>query len=84
MKSSRPPLSKLELQAIQARRRDDADVIALLWEIKRLRGVLSYADQLQSVLGDMGGAQGMILNALRAQLKDEPFVKEFPRLPPEA
>lgn len=78
----RPPLTKADLQAIQARN-ESTDVRALLWEIKRLRGTISYADQLQRVLGDLGGAQAMILQALRAKLKDEPCVKEFPHLPPE-
>lgn len=81
MKPARPPLSKLELQEIQARRRDDADVMALLWEIRRMRGTLSFADQLQRELGPMGGPQSMILDALRSRLEHEPCVTEFPRLP---
>lgn len=80
--SVKPPLTKADLQEIQGRNLQSADVRALLWEIKRLRGTVSYADQLQRVLGDLGGAQGMILQALRAKLEDEPCVKEFPRLPP--
>lgn len=68
---------------MQQRRRDDPDVIALLWEIHRMRGTISYADQLQRVIDSVGGAQGMILNALRSRLDEEPCVKEFPRLAPE-
>lgn len=82
MKPAKQPLSKIELQAIQARRRDDPDVMALLWEIKRMRATLLYADQLQSLMDDMGGPQGMVLDALRSRLKDEPCVLEFPRLKP--
>jgi hypothetical protein len=81
MKPARPPLSKLELQEIQTRRRGDADIMALLWGIHRMRGTLSFADQLQRELGPMGGPQGMILEALRARLEHEPCITEFPRLP---
>jgi hypothetical protein len=80
MKTVKPPLSRPELQEIQARRRDDPDVMALLWEIKRMRAVLLFADQLQREMGVMSGPQGMVLDALRARLKDEPCVLEFPRL----
>lgn len=41
-----------------------------------------YADQLQRTIGSMSGAQGLVLDALRSRLKDEPCVDEFPRLPP--
>jgi hypothetical protein len=44
-----------------------------------LRALVLQADQLQRSLGDLGGA-GMVLKALRAELKDEPSVKESPRL----
>lgn len=80
MKPAHSPLSRADLQAIQARRRDDPDVIALLWEIHRMRGTISFADQLQRSLGTVGGAQGMILDALRDRLGNEPCVAEFPRL----
>jgi hypothetical protein len=36
--------------------------------------------QLLKALGPMGGAQGMMADSLRAELEDEPFVAEFPRL----
>jgi hypothetical protein len=81
MKTVKPPLSRLELQEIQARRRDDPDVMALLWEIKRMRAVLLFADQLQREMGVMSGPQGMVLEALRSRLEHEPCVSEFPRLP---
>jgi hypothetical protein len=78
------PLPADQLYKIQERNRDSADVLALLWEIKRLRAVVLYADQLQRMLTTLPGPQGAILDTLREKLKDEPCVKEFPRLPPSA
>jgi hypothetical protein len=78
------PLPTERLREIQERNLDSADVRALLWEIKRMRATLLYADQLQRELPTMAGPQGAILETLRAKLKDEPCVKEFPRLPPGA
>ncbi len=75
----RPKLTKAELKAIQDRS-DSPDVRTLLWEIKRLRGIVLRADQLQKALGEMGGAQGMMLDGLRAELEGEPCIEEFPRL----
>lgn len=46
--------------------------------------VVLYADQLQRMLTTLPGSQGAILDTLRNKLKDEPRVKEFPRLPPGA
>lgn len=78
------PLPTDQLREIQERNRDSADVRTLLWEIKRLRAVVLYADQLQRMLNTLPGPQGAILGTLRDKLKDEPCVKEFPRLPPGA
>lgn len=80
----KPPLTTDDLRAIQARNLESADVRALLWEIKRMRATLLYADQLQRMLTTLPGPQGAILDTLREKLKDEPCVKEFPRLPPGA
>lgn len=80
----KPPLTTDNLRAIQARNLDSADVRALLWEIKRMRATLLYADQLQRMLTTLPGPQSAILDTLRERLKDEPCVKEFPRLPPGA
>lgn len=61
-----PPLTRAQLQEIQARNPDNADVRALLWEIKRLRAIVVRADQLQrSISGDLAGGAGIILTALR-------------------
>jgi len=79
----KPSLPTDQLHQIQERNRDSADVLTLLWEIKRMRATLLYADQLQRMLTTLPGPQGAILDTLRAKLKDEPCVKEFPRLPPK-
>ena len=78
--STRQRLTRVDLVAIQERNGGNADVRALLWEVKRLRGLVLRADHLVKVLGSMGGAQGMILDGLRAELEGEPCVAEFPRL----
>lgn len=75
----RPKLTKPDLHAI-GQRSNSPDVRALLWEIHRLRGIALRADQLAKALGAMGGAQGMMLDSLRAELEGEPCVAEFPRL----
>lgn len=80
----KPPLPTDELRAIQDRNQDSPDVRALLWEIKRMRATLLYADQLQRMLTTLPGPQNAILDTLREKLKHEPCVKEFPRLPPGA
>lgn len=78
------PLSTDQLRKIQESNLNSVDVRALLWEIKRLRAVVLYADQLQRMLTTLPGPQGAILDTLREKLKNEPCVKEFPRLPPSA
>jgi hypothetical protein len=80
----KPPLNRDSLREIQDRNPESADVRALLWEIKRMRATLLYADQLQRMLTTLPGPQGAILDTLREKLKDEPCVTEFPRLPPTA
>lgn len=79
-KRHKPPLTKTQLQEIQQRRKDDPDVLALLWEIHRLRSIVLRADQLQRSIDGLGGGADMVLKVLRAELKNEPCVKEFPRL----
>ena len=80
----KPPLTRETLKDIQDRNPGSADVRALLWEVKRLRALALYVDQLQRMLGTLPGPQGTVLESIREQLKDEPCVLEFPRLPPEA
>lgn len=78
----KPPLTRDDLVAIQDRNPGNADVRALLWEVKRFRALALYVDQLQRIVGTLPGQQGDILESIRKQLEDEPCVKEFPRLPP--
>jgi hypothetical protein len=78
------PLPTDCLREIQKRNLDSADVRALLWEIKRMRATLLYADHLQRMPTTLAGPQGAILETLREKLRNEPCVKEFPRLPPSA
>jgi hypothetical protein len=78
----KPPLTRADLVAIQERNPESTDVRALLWEVKRFRALTLYVDQLQRILGTQPGPQGDVLQAIRAQLEEEPCVKEFPRLPP--
>jgi hypothetical protein len=75
----RPPLTKEQLRAIWEKNKSP-EVRELLWEIHRLRAVVLRADQLQRSLGNVGGGTGIILQALRSTLQDEPCVKEFPKL----
>lgn len=78
----KPPLSRADLVAIQERNPESADVRALLWEVKRFRALALYVDQLQRIVGTLPGPQGDVLQAIRAQIEEDPCVKEFPRLPP--
>ena len=71
----REPLTAAELREIGLRR-DPADIIRLLWEIKRLRAIALRAHQYQaSALGEVGGST-LVLNALRRELEGEPVVAE--------
>jgi hypothetical protein len=72
-------LTCAELLAIQSRN-DSEDVKTLLWEIVRLWAIALRADQLHVSLGNLAGGPGLILSALRAELKDEPCIAEQVRL----
>jgi hypothetical protein len=78
----KPPLTRADLVVIQERKPGSADVRALLWEVKRFRALALYVDQLQRILGTLPGPQVDVLQAIRAQLEEEPCVKELPRLQP--
>jgi hypothetical protein len=71
----RPPLTAAELRDIGLRR-DPADIVRLLWEIKRLRAIALRAHQYQlTAHGNVGGST-LVLNALRHELENEPVVAE--------
>jgi hypothetical protein len=78
--SFKQPLTKDQLKAIQDRNLDSADVRALCWEVARLRALLLRADQLQRSLGNLAGGPGIVLSAFRNEIKDEPCLREFPRI----
>lgn len=72
----RPPLTAAELRQIGLRG-DPADIIRLLWEIKRLRSIVLRAHQYQRTIhGGSGGSQ-LVLNALRRELESEPVILEL-------
>ncbi len=73
----RQPLTRDELRAMGKRNRGNPDVIALLWEIHRLRSIVLRSDQLQRSLPPNEPpctALGLILGALREDLDGEPAV----------
>lgn len=72
-------LTRVKLQEIQGRN-DSEDVKTLLWEIARLRSLVLRADQLQASLDNLAGGPGLVLSALRAELKDEPCLTEQTRV----
>lgn len=76
----KPPMTIEQLQTIQDRNKGNADVLALLWEIKRLHAIILRADQVQRDLPNTGGAKGMILDVLRSALNNEPVVLEDRKL----
>ncbi len=69
----RPPLATAVLHEI-AMRRDAADILALLWEIKRLRGMVLRANQVIRELPERGGPCGIVQECLRKELQVEPCV----------
>lgn len=71
-----PSLTLEQLRDIQARRSAD-DVIALLWEIKRLHVVLRRADQLAGIMRYASGGEGAVLNALKEELKCFPVLEQW-------
>jgi len=72
----RPPLTHTDLETIYAARRDDADIVRLLWEIARLREVARLADALVQVLPSSPphSAAGQAAQKLRDVLADEPSI----------
>lgn len=78
MNQLRTPLTTEQLVEIRIRS-DSPDMRAVLWEIRRMRAVISRADQLERSLGRTGGEIGLIRELLRMQLDEEPSIKEFIR-----
>lgn len=74
----KPPLTREQLHEMAVRKNAD-DVIALLWEVKRLRAMVLTIDQLQRSMTVSGGLE-TLLASLRAKLNVEPCVIEDERL----
>ncbi len=77
---TRDPLTLPDLRRIAQARRDDPDVRALLWEIKRLHLTLGITEDLRQSIerawGDKVGGHLFALAQLRNLLIDEPAVAE--------
>jgi hypothetical protein len=75
----RPPLTREDLLAIRDRNRGQEDVVALLWEVHRLRAlVLRSHDYFRQPPSSSTAA--ILSETLLAQLDEEPAVKEQPKL----
>ncbi|MNV84699.1 hypothetical protein D3C71_1785920 [compost metagenome] len=70
------PLSHADLRNIRERQPWNADVISLLWEVKRLRSVLLRAYQLSADLKRPAGLTGELYDDFMKGLRDEPCVQE--------
>ncbi|UUZ54086.1 hypothetical protein LP419_37570 [Massilia sp. H-1] len=57
-----------------AQRRDPNDIVALLWEIKRLRGIVLRANQVIRELPERSGPCGIVQEYLREELSGEPCI----------
>lgn len=70
------PLTADQLRAIRERQPWNPDVMALLWEIKRLRSVLLRLHQVSCDLQRPAGLMGGIYDDLMDGLAKEPCVVE--------
>jgi len=70
------PLTHADLRIIRERQPWNADVISLLWEVKRLRSVLLRAYQLSADLKRPAGLTGELYDDFMKGLRDEPCVQE--------
>ncbi|UQV43468.1 hypothetical protein KIV45_15995 [Janthinobacterium lividum] len=77
MTKIRKPLSIEQLKEIQERS-DSADVLALLWEVRRPREIAATADEMDRSLGPRVGMPGLIRASLRMQLDGQPCTVGMP------
>ncbi len=80
MSKFRAPLSIEQLKAIQGRNASP-DVLALLWEVRRLRSIAAAAEELDQSLGPCVGNSAFIRAELRLKLDGRPCFMMMP--PPE-
>lgn len=71
----RDPIPLDRLTQITRARRGDPEVIALLWEIKRMQSLLLRADQLFRSPAPWTGAMDSVWNELKGNLDHEPVVQ---------
>ncbi|WP_312435374.1 hypothetical protein [Janthinobacterium sp.] len=69
-------MTTVELVEIRLRS-DSPDMLAVLREIRRLRAIVSRADQLERSLGPTDDAVETIRDILRAGLDEEPSIAEL-------
>ncbi|WP_417219626.1 hypothetical protein [Achromobacter spanius] len=72
----KPPLSHNDLRAIRERQPWNTHVIALLWELKRLRSSLLRAHQLADDFKRPVGGTGDLYDEFMEALRAEPCVIE--------
>ena len=72
----KPPLPTDELRAMRERQPWNPDVIALLWEVKRLRATLLRLHQLRGNFPRPGGMMGQLHDDLMRQMDTEPCIIE--------
>ncbi|WP_025138066.1 hypothetical protein [Achromobacter sp. DH1f] len=77
------PLTHSELRAIRERQPWNADVLALLWEVKRMRSMLLRLHQVSGDLKRPAGLMGDIYDELLAGLATEPCVVEMDQMTAE-
>lgn len=83
MSKIRTPLSIEQLKEIQERN-VSPDVLALLWEVRRLRKIAATADELDRSLGPPVGMPGLLRASLRVQLDGgHCIVMQMPPTTPE-
>lgn len=70
------PLTHAELRVIRERQPWNADVLALLWEVKRMRSLLLRVHQVSCDLKRPAGLMGDIYDELLASLALEPCIQE--------
>lgn len=72
----KPPLTHADLRAIRERQPWNPDVIALLWEVKRMRSEFLRWHQVSNDLKRPTGLMGGIYDELLERLAVEPCVVE--------
>lgn len=70
------PLAHSDLRAIRERQPWNEDVLALLWEIKRIRSMVLRAHQVSCDLKRPAGQAGKLYDELLSSLAVEPCVLE--------